>query len=105
MSAISSANTINLNDNSLEQAAECLRILAHPMRLKLLLLLEGNRITVGELARACELKSNVASEHLRLMMRCGFLSLEKEGQKTYYQISEPHVFSILECMKSRFASL
>jgi len=96
---------LKLDASSLVEAAECLRILAHPMRLKLLLLLEGNRITVGELARACELKSNVASEHLRLMMRCGFLSLEKEGQKTYYQISEPHVFSILECMKSRFASL
>jgi ArsR family transcriptional regulator, zinc-responsive transcriptional repressor len=93
----------NLNAESLSLAAECLRTLAHPMRLKLLLLLEEKRLTVGELAHACEMKNNVTSEHLRLMMRCGFLSVEKEGQRTYYQISESHVFSILSCVKSRFA--
>jgi len=92
-----------INDGSLAEAAECLKSLAHPMRLKLLMLLESNRWTVGELAEACKLRDNVTSEHLRLMMRCGFLSVEKEGQKTFYQISEPHVFSILGCIKSRFS--
>ena len=92
-----------LNAKSLGMAADCLRILAHPMRLKLLLLLEEKRLTVGELAHVCGMKNNVTSEHLRLMMRCGFLSVEKQGQKTFYQISEPHVFSILSCIKSRFA--
>jgi DNA-binding transcriptional ArsR family regulator len=93
----------NLNVESLGLAADCLRVLAHPMRLKLLLILEQDRLTVGGLAKACEMKNNVTSEHLRLMLRCGFLSVDKEGQRTYYQISEPHVFSILSCIKSRFA--
>ncbi len=94
---------MKIDDTSLLQAAECLKSLAHPMRLKLLILLESNRMTVGALAGVCNLRHNVASEHLRLMLRCGFLSVEKEGQKTFYQISEPHIFSILECIKSRFA--
>jgi len=94
---------MKIESTSLVQAAECLKILAHPMRLKIHLLLEGNRLTVGELAEASSLKSNVASEHLRLMMRCGFLSVEKEGQRAYYQISQPHIFSILSCVKSRFS--
>jgi DNA-binding transcriptional ArsR family regulator len=98
---MSSTNT-SIDQNSLVDAAECLRALGHPMRLRILLILEEARLTVGELAELCEIKSHVASEHLRLMMRCGFLSPEKKGQKTYYQISEPHVFSILACIKSRF---
>ena len=98
---MSSTNT-SIDQNSLVDAAECLRALGHPMRLRILLILEEARLTVGELAELCEIKSHVASEHLRLMMRCGFLSQEKKGQKTYYQISEPHVFSILACIKSRF---
>jgi DNA-binding transcriptional ArsR family regulator len=98
---MSSTNTL-IDQNSLVDAAECLRALGHPMRLRILLILEEARLTVGELAELCEIKSHVASEHLRLMMRCGFLSPEKKGQKTYYQISEPHVFSILACIKSRF---
>ena len=89
--------------DSLAQAAECLRALAHPMRLKILFLLESNRWTVGELAEACSIRSHVASEHLRLMQRCQMLSVEKEGQKTYYQICEPQVHAILACMREKFS--
>ena len=89
--------------DSLAQAAECLRALAHPMRLKILFLLESNRWTVGELAEACSIRSHVASEHLRLMQRCGILSVEKEGQKTYYQICESQVHAILACMREKFS--
>ena len=103
MNQLSADKPICLDIDSLQYASECLRVLAHPMRLKLLLFLEKHRLTVGALAEACELRDNVTSEHLRLMLRCGFLSVEKEGQKTFYQISEPHVFSILQCIKSRFA--
>lgn len=83
-----------INDTSLLQVVECLKSLAHPMRLKLLMLLESNRLTVGELADPCELRNDVASEYLRLMMISGFLSDGKKGQKTFYQISEPPIFSI-----------
>ena len=89
--------------DSLAQAAECLRALAHPMRLKILFLLESNRWTVGELAEVCSIRSHVASEHLRLMQRCGMLSVEKEGQKTYYQICESQVHAILACMREKFS--
>ena len=92
------------NDRLLGQAAECLRALAHPMRLKILFLLESNRWTVGELADACSIRSHVASEHLRLMQRCGMLSVEKEGQKTYYQICESQVHAILACMREKFSN-
>lgn len=88
---------------SLSQAAECLRALAHPVRLKILFLLEKNRWAVGELAKACSIRSHVASEHLRLMQRCGILSVEKEGQKTYYQICESQVHAILACMREKFS--
>jgi hypothetical protein len=79
-----------------------LKSLAHSMRLKLLMLRESNRLTVGELADPCKVRNNVASKYLRLMMRCGFFSFGKKGKKTFYQISEPPIFFMLECIKSRF---
>jgi DNA-binding transcriptional ArsR family regulator len=94
--------TVIPDPESLAFAAECLRALAHPVRLKILFLLESNRLTVGELAKECDILSHVASEHLRLMQRCGMLSVEKEGQKTYYQICETHVHAILDCMRTKF---
>src|SRR5512145_2571863 len=88
--------------DALEQAAECLRTLAHPHRLRMIQMLLRGRYTVGELADACELPSAMASEHLRLMQRCGFLSSAKDGRKVFYEVAEPHLRNILACIEQRF---
>lgn len=90
--------------NALARAAECLRVLAHPHRLRMVQMLLQGDFTVSELAEACELPSAMASEHLRLMLRCGFLSSEKEGRKVYYKVAEPHLKNILKCVEDRFGA-
>ena len=87
---------------ALEQAAECLKTLAHPHRLRMVQMLLRGRYTVGELAEACGIPSHMASEHLRLMQRCGFMTSEKDGRKAYYQIAEPHLANIMACIEARF---
>lgn len=84
------------------EAAECLRTLAHPVRLRIVQLLLKDRYTVGELARDCGVPDNVASEHLRLMQRCGFFTSEREGRRVYYQVAEPHLANLMACIESRF---
>jgi DNA-binding transcriptional ArsR family regulator len=87
---------------ALTDAAECLKTLAHPHRLRMVQMLLQGRFTVGELAEACDIPSHMASEHLRLMQRCGFLAAEKDGRFVYYTIAEPHLASILGCVEARF---
>ena len=96
------ADLTSLDD--LQKAAECLKTLAHPHRLRMVQMLLRNRYTVGELAKACGIPSHMASEHLRLMQRCGFLVSDREGRKAYYRIVEMHLASILGCIESRFGS-
>src|SRR5579883_3058194 len=88
--------------DALERAAECLRTLAHPHRLRMVQMLLRGRYTVGELAGACGIPSHMASEHLRLMQRAGFLAGQKEGRKTFYRVAEPHLENILACVEARF---
>ena len=90
--------------HALTEAAECLKTLAHPHRLRMVQMLLHGRYTVGELAEACGIPSHMASEHLRLMQRCGFLTSVKEGRKAYYQITELHLASIMTCIEARFGS-
>ena len=87
---------------ALEQAAECLKTLAHPHRLRMIQMLLRGRFTVGELADACGIPSHMASEHLRLMQRCDLLKSEKDGRKAYYGITEPHLANIMACVEARF---
>jgi DNA-binding transcriptional ArsR family regulator len=89
---------------NLAQAAECLKILAHPHRLRMVQMLLQGRFTVGELAEACEIPSHMASEHLRLMQRCGLLTAEKDGRFVYYSIAEPHLEGIMSCVEARFGN-
>ena len=58
--------------DALERAAECLKTLAHPHRLRMVQMLLRDRYTVGELAEACGIPSHMASEHLRLMQAAAF---------------------------------
>lgn len=91
-----------LSIESLQQAAECLRTIAHPHRLRMLQMMMEGEFTVGELADACEINSPMASEHLRLMQRCGFLDARKEGRCVYYRVIEPHLENLLSCIEGRF---
>ncbi|QDT53914.1 HTH-type transcriptional repressor SmtB [Caulifigura coniformis] len=101
--ALKSKNRVKLTPLAgLAQAAECLKTLAHPHRLRMVQMLLQDRFTVGELAEACEIPSHMASEHLRLMQRCGFLASEKEGRNTYYQVVETHLASLMGCVEARF---
>jgi ArsR family transcriptional regulator, zinc-responsive transcriptional repressor len=88
--------------SSFAQAAECLKALAHPVRLRFVQMLLHGQYTVGELAADAEVQDNVASEHLRLLQRCGFLQNERDGRRVYYQIAEPHLQNLMSCIESRF---
>jgi DNA-binding transcriptional ArsR family regulator len=88
--------------HALEAAAQCLKTLAHPHRLRMVQMLLRGRYTVGELAQACGIPSHMASEHLRLMQRSGFMTNKKDGRKAYYQVAEPHLADIMACVEGRF---
>lgn len=87
---------------ALGRAAECLRVLAHPHRLRMIQMLLAGEYAVGELAESCSLPTAMASEHLRLMQRCGFLRAEKDGRRVFYRVVEPHLKSIMRCIEARF---
>ena len=100
MKAIPTAKSTDLSN--LREAAECLRTLAHPVRLRMVQLMLREELTVGELAEACGIPSHVASEHLRMMQHCGLLARRPDGRRIYYQVAEPTVERLMECIESRF---
>lgn len=61
------------------KAAECLKTLAHPLRLRIIQLLLHGKHTVGDLAADCEIADNVGSDQLRLLQRCGFLPVSAKA--------------------------
>lgn len=94
------ADLLSLDD--LQQAAECLRAIAHPRRLRVIEILLRGKFTVGEIAELCGASQPVASLDLRLLQHRGLLRSHREGRTVYYEISEPHLSSIFDCVSSRY---
>ena len=86
----------------LSDAAECLKTLAHPCRLRMVQMLLRDEYSVGELAEACEIPSHMASEHLGLMRDRGLLGNERRGRSSYYRIEEEALASIMDCIEKKF---
>jgi DNA-binding transcriptional ArsR family regulator len=84
------------------EAAECLRTLAHPHRLRMVQMLLRDEYTVGELAEACDIPSHMASEHLGRMKDRGLLEVDRRGRKVYYRVAEDGLAGIMKCVEKRF---
>ncbi len=84
---------------SLEQAADVLRVLAHPRRLRMLEVLAGQHVTVGDLAKAVGMASAACSQHLNLLHAHGVLARVREGRTTHYTVVNPHALALLECIR------
>jgi DNA-binding transcriptional ArsR family regulator len=88
-----------LDEWTLEQAAECLRIMGHPTRLRIVDILMQGEFPVGRIAAMCELPSHQLSEHLRMLKNCGFLASERRGREVYYHLDSPRLPALLTCIR------
>jgi DNA-binding transcriptional ArsR family regulator len=83
----------------LARAAECLKVLAHPVRLRLVDILIQGEFPVGELAELCGTAPHQTSEHLRLLQGHGLLAAERRGRTVYYRVAAPQLPGILQCIR------
>jgi ArsR family transcriptional regulator, zinc-responsive transcriptional repressor len=88
-----------LTDQQLNEAAECLKVMAHPVRLKMVQILMQGEFPVNEIASQCGISANQTCEHLRLMQGRGFLASHRDGKTVYYKIISPRLPSLIQCIR------
>src|SRR3954466_3550524 len=85
-----------LSDAALQMIADRFKVLAEPMRLKILHSLWDGELTVTEImAGTGGLQANV-SKHLSLLQQAGAVRRRKDGLNVYYQIADETVFELCE---------
>ena len=88
-----------LPDEAFENAAECLKVMAHPVRLKMVNILMQGEFAVHEIAEVCGASPSQACEHLRLLKGHGLLSSERRGRTVYYRIVSPQLPGLIRCIQ------
>lgn len=86
---------------TLRGAAECLKLMGHPVRLQLAWLLElRGAMPVKDLAAAVGVSPHQTCEHLRLMQRQGLLDARRNGRSVRYRIVAPRLSRLLACIEA-----
>jgi DNA-binding transcriptional ArsR family regulator len=89
-----------LPQESLDGAAVCLRALAHPVRLRMVEILQQGECPVHEIADLCGLPPHQTCEHLRLLKAHGLLSSRRRGRAVIYEIADPRLPRLLDCIRT-----
>lgn len=79
-----------------ELIAERFRVLAEPMRIRLLDALREAPATVQELQQATDSSQQNVSKHLGVLLRSGLVTRAKEGNFSRYSIADDGVFELCE---------
>ncbi|HPB24889.1 MAG TPA: metalloregulator ArsR/SmtB family transcription factor [Bacteroidales bacterium] len=89
-----------INFEKLDNAADKLRSLAHPMRVEIIQMLHTHKkMNVTEIYKKLKIEQASASHHLNILKIRGILESRRSGKKTYYSIREDAVARIIECIE------
>jgi len=75
-----------------------LKAVAHPVRLRIIELLRGGEMCVGDIFVALGIKQSITSQHLNMMRDKQVLTCRRDGAKVYYRIQNPNIIKLLQCM-------
>jgi ubiquinone/menaquinone biosynthesis C-methylase UbiE/DNA-binding transcriptional ArsR family regulator len=86
---------------------QILKLFSDPTRLRVLALLDGQELAVGELARAIAMSPSRVSNHLKLLREGGLLEERREGAFTYGRLALPDDLSreLWRALRSRIEGL
>jgi DNA-binding transcriptional ArsR family regulator len=85
-----------LPDDLVELIARRFRVLAEPMRIRLLDGLRDGGATVAELQEATGSSQQNVSKHLGVLLQAGIVARRKEGNFARYEIADDSVFALCD---------
>ncbi len=81
----------------IKRASLSLRAMYHPLRKKLLQLIENEgKVTVTELYSKLKIEQSVASQHLAILRRVGVVNTQRDGKKIFYSLNAKRISEIVD---------
>jgi len=86
--AVSSSTELRIDVIQLKKAALILRAVNHKLRQQIMKLIHQNgKMTVTEIYVKLRLEQSVASQHLAILRKAGFVSTLRDGKFIYYSVN------------------
>ncbi len=91
-----------MKDKHIEDIAQLLKTMAHPIRLKILCLLQDKEMTVGDIHKEVQTTNANVSQHLSILRNQGIISYRKDANFIYNRITEGRVTELIKTMRELF---
>ncbi len=83
----------------IEKAAYVLKAVAHPLRIKIIVMLHENKeLNVSTIYKNLNAEQSLISHHLINMRDKGILDIRRSGKNIYYFLVDNAVADIIECI-------
>lgn len=83
---------------SLEREAEILKVLGHPIRLKIVAGLLSQSCNVKKIWECLALPQATVSQHLSLLKNKGIIAGRRDGTEVYYSVISPEAKEIISAL-------
>ncbi len=94
-----------MKDEHVEAIAAMLKTMSHPLRLKILCLLQNREMTVGEIREEVKTTNANVSQHLSILRNQGIVSFRKDANFIYNRIDDPRVLEFMSQMRRLFCDI
>lgn len=102
---MSMSNKLIDRDEDIHQAAQAIKAIAHPLRLKILCVLGDQEISVQDIVEQVGTSQSNISQHLAILRDKGVLATRKDANRVFYRIGDLRTLKLVGMMRDVFCSI
>ncbi len=91
-----------MNDDQIDAVAKILKSMSHPIRLKILCLLQDKELSVGDIRDQVETTNANVSQHLNILRGQGIIDYRKDANFIYNRITDQRILELIQNMRKLF---
>jgi DNA-binding transcriptional ArsR family regulator len=93
------------NEEDIRQAAQAIKAIAHPLRLKILCVLGDQEISVQDIVEYVGTSQSNISQHLAILRDKGVLATRKDANRVFYRIGDLRTLKLVGMMRDVFCTV
>ena len=91
-----------MTDEQIDAMSKILKSMSHPIRLKILCLLQDKELSVGDIRDQVETTNANVSQHLNILRSQGIIDYRKDANYIYNRITDRRILELIQTMHRLF---
>lgn len=92
----------DMKDEQIEAISKLLKSMSHPIRLKILCLLQDSEMSVGDIREQVKTTNANVSQHLNILRSQGIIDFRKDANFIYNRITDKRILELIQKMQKLF---